>query len=131
MASQRCQHSLRTGQNSNSAIPTQRLINAAAQEHKREYTSTTARQDSDPTADQQVCDVGTQERGMTRQGRRDMASQCCQHSLETSRFSSSAAPHGLCSTASKLIRFYQFCIHTAISTVIYHTPNSLMTRSRQ
>ena len=37
---------------------TQQLINAAAWEHKHEYVSTTARQDSDPTADQQVCDVG-------------------------------------------------------------------------
>ena len=52
------QHLLDTGQILNPAAPTQRLINAAAQEHERKYTSTTARWDSNPTADQQVCDVG-------------------------------------------------------------------------
>ena len=57
--------SVRTSRILSSATLTQWLINAAAWEHKCKYTSTTARWDSNPTADQQACDVGAQERGVT------------------------------------------------------------------
>ena len=57
--------SLRTGWNSKSAAPTQRLADTTAWKHRRECPNMTTRKDSSPTADQWPSDVGVRERGVT------------------------------------------------------------------
>ena len=65
MANQRAHTRSKPAKIQSQLAPTQWLTDTAAQKHKREYPNMTARWDSSPTADQQLCDVGAHERGVT------------------------------------------------------------------